>query len=669
MAPATRRRLLVLGASLLLGWLLGSLALTRPGYRAETQVLDRFVAWRYHLFGLQPIDERLVIVGVDAATMDRFGKPMLFWQADLARLVARIQQDQPKVVGLDFLISPKTNGLAADDPLQLRLQDEALELATVAMNGPPVILVERYASDEFSSGVDGQGYETDQVLSPHEVVRDLLLQPDGSIPAFGIANVATDPDGAVRRVKLFHWKSPDGAQIRPSNFAFRLLETATGIPLEYQAAGPRLSWNGQPVPFLFDESFLLNIPGPLEESPAPGQPTPPNQSFRLISALEVLNGTVAPGTFRDKIVLLAPTAETLDDLKVVPGDHSYHGVGLHATVINMFLTDSFLNRPSWAWLALPTLMAGLGAAIGRTGRLSLFLLGLALLPLGQFLAFSGARWWLPTLFSTLAYALGGMLGYVERLVTVERDRARVRSTFARMVSPQVMQHVLKDPKSLQHGVRKEITVLFTDINGFTPICEKHEPEEVITMLSEYFSKMVDVIMKYDGYLKQYVGDEIMVIFGAPDDRDDHATRAILTVLEMREVLAQAKVEAARTGKLGFFEIKAGLNTGSVVVGRVGPEARWEYAAVGDHVNLGARVMATAQKLGLDIGVSDATRQRYLWELAQAGQTEDPVVWTSQGVQAFKGKVSQMEVFSIERQQPPLPSSPPVAPAAPAEEPR
>ena len=360
----------------------------------------------------------------------------------------------------------------------------------------------------------------------------------------------------------------------------------------------------------------------------------------------MLDGSYRAEDFKDRIVIIAPTADTLDDAKVVPGDPSYHGAAIHATVINMFLTSSFISRSPMVWIVMCGLAAVAGGAIGRKGKAVLLLIGLAVIPITSFLFFSLARIWLPTAFAMLAFASGALLGYVERLFTVERDRARVRATFARMVSPQVMVHVLRDMHNLQHGVRKDITVLFTDINNFTPMCEKHEPEEVIEMLSDYFSKMVDVIMKYDGYLKQYVGDEIMVIFGAPDDREDHAIRAVLTALEMRDVLARSKAEAG--GKPGFYDIKAGINTGSVVLGKVGPESRWEYAAVGDNVNLGARVMAVAQRLGLDIGISAATKARYEEERTKFQQHEDPVLWTSEGVQTFKGKVTQMEVFSVER---------------------
>lgn len=643
MSPGRRHAVFTLALAALLGLGLGGAALTRSGYRAEAQVLDRFIPLRYELFGALPVDPRLILVGVDAATIAKLGKPLIFWQGDLATLLERIKDGEPDAVGLDLLISPKTSGLAAEDPIKKRLQDEAMKLGLAAMSGPPVVMVERYAQDEFSLEEAGQ----DQLVSPHEIVRGLLTREDGTVPAFGIGNIATDPDGAVRRLKLFHWKHPVTGQSRPANFAFRLLEQATGHPVEYDERSRSLSWNGVTVPLLFDETFLMNYPGPIEENVAPGEPPLATLSYPVVPAGRVLSGEVPPSLFKDKIVVVAPVADALDDTQIVPGDATYPGGALHATVLNMFLTNSFLRHPAPAWLMTPILFALLGCLIGRTGRLGLLAIVLLALPAAEFLAFAQARLWLPVFFSLVAYVGGALLGYVERLTTVERDRAVVRSTFARMVSPQVMRHVLKEMAHLRHGVRKEVTVLFTDINDFTPTCEKHEPEEVIEMLSDYFSLMVDVIMKYDGYLKQYVGDEIMVIFGAPDDRDDHATRAVLTALEMREVLARAKAESQ--GAPGFYDIKAGINTGSVVVGRVGPEARWEYAAVGDNVNLGARVMSVAQKLGLDIGVSEATRQRYLLEReARSESVPDPVSWKSLGVQSFKGKVSSMEVHTIDR---------------------
>lgn len=630
--------MIFLGA-LSMALLLGMLSLSSPGYRLETFVLDHWFPLRYQLFGSEKIDPRLVMVGIDESTIQSFGKPTILWQKDFADLISTIQKDEPAVIGLDFVIAPEVQGLTSDDPLRLRIEEEALELGLTALEGPPVVFVEVY-SEGFIYFAQA---DKDEVVSPHEVLLDLLLE-DGDSDRLGLANLVGDLDGVLRRNKIFlrHQNVIDTSQ--PANLAFLLLEHATGIPVDYSSVGrkTKLTWNNIKVPFLLGDSFLLNYPGPIEDDSSGPEGS---LTFPVVSATRIQQGEIEPGYFKDKIVLIAPTAVSLFDWKVVPGDNQYPGGGAHLTTLNMFLQNQFISRQPVLWVVLSLVLVILGVKLGRKALYSAGVVALILTPVLTFAAFVALRCWLPTIFPLLSLSLGLVLGYMERHLTVERDRALVRSTFARMVSPQVMHHVLANHRDLENAQRKEITVLFSDINNFTPACERHTPEEVIKMLSDYFSLMVDVIMKYDGYLKQYVGDEIMVIFGAPEDSKDHASRAVQTALEMRRVLAEAKAKA--NNKPGFYDIKMGINTGSVVVGKVGPESRWEYAAVGDDVNLGARVMSVAQKLGLDIGVSAATRDRFNLEAEHNPSLHDMVAWHSQGIQSFKGKISQMEIFSID----------------------
>lgn len=626
---------------LLFGW--GSTT-AKLGYRLETLALDHAFEARYALFGPQPIDPRLVLVGVDAETIDELGKPMLFWQAELAGLIDLIKEGGPTVIGVDFIISPKTQKL--DESIMEQLQNEGLALGISASTPPPVVLAEMYEVSEFSTNESGeQGYENAQRMSPFETVRDVLLQPDGSTPNLGLVNIAIDQDGSVRRLPIITEEREGKSET--ANFAFRMLAAASGRPVEYsKSPTPRLQWGEVEVPLLYDHDFLINYPGPTEDAVRRGEQPLPTESFPILSAARVLDGTISPTLFQGKYVILGPIADSIGDHQVVPGDGDYRGPAIHLSILNSFLLNRFISRSPTMWILSCALLSLVGALIGRAGKAVLLPLGTAALLILAFLGFARYLTWWPAVFWTFSFGAGYGLGYLQRMLTIERDRAVVRSTFARMVSPQVMEHVLEDMSMLAKGRRKEVTVLFTDINGFTPICEKHEPEEIIEMLSEFFSLMVEVILKHDGYLKQYVGDEIMVIYGAPHDSDDHATRALRTALEIREVLAKAKERAG--GKPGFYEVKVGLNSGSVVVGKVGPDQRWEYAAVGDSVNLGARVMSTAQKLGIDIGVSAATRRRYLEELQNSPSEGDPIAWTSLGVQQFKGKVSEMEVFGIER---------------------
>ncbi len=633
-------------AALLLGCLFGWASTNQNlGYRIETLALDHAFQARYALFGPQPMDPRLVLVGVDAETIDNLGKPMLFWQSELASMIDTIKEGEPAVIGVDFIISPKTQKL--DETIMEQLQNEGLALGISASTPPPVVLAEMYEVSEFSTNESGgQGYENAQRMSPFETVRDVLLQPDGSTPNLGLVNIAIDQDGSVRRLPIIT-EEREG-KTETANFAFRMLAGASGKPVVYSKDGEssRLTWGDLEVPLLYGNDFLINYPGPTEDAVRRGEEPQPTQSFPIVSAARVLDGQIPASYFKDKYVILGPIADSIGDHQVVPGDGDYRGPAIHLSVLNSFLLSRFLDRSPTLWLLSCALLSMVGALVGRAGRATVLPIGIAVLIGLAFLGFVRYLTWWPAVFWTFSFSAGYGLGYLQRMLTIERDRAVVRSTFARMVSPEVMEYVLEDMSSLTKGRRKDVTVLFTDINGFTPICEKHEPEEIIEMLSEYFSLMVEVILKHDGYLKQYVGDEIMVIYGAPHESEDHATRALRTALEMREVLAEAKKRS--NGKPGFYEVKVGLNSGSVVVGKVGPDKRWEYAAVGDSVNLGARVMSTAQKLGIDIGVSAATRRRYLEELQNSPSEGDPIAWTSMGVQQFKGKVSEMEVFGIER---------------------
>ena len=631
--------------SVLLCLLLSGLSLSTSGYRIETLALDSWFSLRYRLFGAREVDPSLMLVGIDEHTIQHFGKPRILWDAELAQLVTAIKSGQPAAVGIDILTSPALKGLDDEDPLKMRIGDGALQLGMTALEPPPVIFIEVRSDGYFSEDADSEAF----VITPHEVIVDLIQQPDGKIPQLAIANAAVDKDGSVRRAKLyFRPDGPDGSDI-PVTIPIRLLEAASGEKVEFRRDSegrPLLSWKGREVPFLDWDSFLINYPGPTEDNTL--EPHSPDKAltFPIVSGQAVLKGEVKPDTFKDKIVIVAPTASSLFDEKTVPGDTQYHGAATHLSVINMFLTDSFVSRPKALWV-LFILGAGMaGLAVGRRGQIVPGIAATAGVPLLAFFSFGFANLWLPTVFPLAALFSSGLFGYLVRLLTVERDRKRVRSTFARMVSPQVMNHVLTNYQALRTGERKEVTVLFSDINDFTPTCEQHTPEEVIQMLSEYFSMMVDVIMKYNGYLKQYVGDEIMVIYGAPEDSDDHATRAVLTALEMRDALRRAKETS--NGKPGFYEVKIGINTGSVVVGKVGPESRWEYAAVGDDVNLGARVLSVAKKLGMDIGVSAASKKRFESEMEHGVAFSDKVEWQSKGIQSFKGKISQMEVFGIKR---------------------
>jgi class 3 adenylate cyclase len=217
---------------------------------------------------------------------------------------------------------------------------------------------------------------------------------------------------------------------------------------------------------------------------------------------------------------------------------------------------------------------------------------------------------------------------------IQRTR-RLRGLFGRYASASL----LRDPSLLDLGYAssRRITVLFADINEFSTICERHSPDEVIGMLNDYFDAMNSIIVASGGWIKQFVGDEIMVLYAAPDDHPRPEIAAVETAVTMIERLAERR--AAATGP-GFFEIKIGIHTGEVIVGNVGNKDRTEYAAVGDHVNLGSRIMGLTKPLGASILISSATRD--------ALGAAPGLTLVDRGSHPVKGRVHEVHVYEVTR---------------------
>jgi adenylate cyclase len=199
------------------------------------------------------------------------------------------------------------------------------------------------------------------------------------------------------------------------------------------------------------------------------------------------------------------------------------------------------------------------------------------------------------------------LGVILYRASVEmREKQRVRATFARYVSPHVLTTVLNKTPELG-GQRRIATVLFSDIRGFTSMSERFSAHEVVAILNEYLTEMVDVVLKHDGTLDKFVGDAVMAVFGSPMDQPDHALRAVSTAWHMSERHNKLKEKWLNEGKVPF-EIGIGVNTGEVVAGNMGSPNRMEFTVIGDNVNTAARLESATKELGAKIVISDSTYQ-------------------------------------------------------------
>lgn len=342
----------------------------------------------------------------------------------------------------------------------------------------------------------------------------------------------------------------------------------------------------------------------------------PERTFPHVSITDILERRFQTGTFKDKIVLVGATAVGLYDMRSTPFSAVYPGLEVHATVIDNILRGTFLFKPRWTRiydaLAVVLLAVFVALVIPRVGAIQgvLFAAGLFAFHLvaTQWL-FSHASLWVNVVYPLLALVLVYTSLTIYRYLTEERERKKIRGAFSHYVSTSVVNEVLKHPEKLKlGGEKKDLTVLFSDIRGFTTISEAMAPEDLVHILNQYLTIMTDIILKYDGTLDKYMGDAIMAIYGAPLDMADHPARACYSAIEMLEGLKKLNEQWIREGKVPL-DIGIGINTGPMIVGNMGSEQRFDYTVMGDSVNLGNRLEGANKDYRTNILLSEFTYER------------------------------------------------------------
>jgi PAS domain S-box-containing protein len=222
------------------------------------------------------------------------------------------------------------------------------------------------------------------------------------------------------------------------------------------------------------------------------------------------------------------------------------------------------------------------------------------------------------------------------------ERRRLKATLGKLVSEEVADLADKNPSALSlNGISRQVSILFSDLVGFTARAERLPPNQVIEMLNSYFAAMCEVVANNQGTIKQFVGDEIMVLYNAVRDTNDHALYALWTAIDMVDKLHELQ-QADPEGLHGFYEVKIGVHTGDVVVGAVGTEERMEFAAVGDNVNLCSRVMGLNPRLGTVILISEDCYYEVYKKVPK------DIIFTSRGAHMVKGRENPIKVYEVSR---------------------
>jgi adenylate cyclase len=321
---------------------------------------------------------------------------------------------------------------------------------------------------------------------------------------------------------------------------------------------------------------------------------------------------VDPARLRDRIVVVGATAAGLHDVFSTPLPGKMPGPEMHATMLDNMLAGRFLSEaPVWAGGAL-VLAAGVLLGVAAV-YLSPWWAAAAAVTAAAALV-GGTTWlfarglWTPLVMPLVAAGSATFGGAAYQYFVEGREKRRVKQLFSRYVSKDVYDQLIASPDDARlGGQRRHMTVLFSDIRGFTSVSERGEPEEIVAQLNEYFSRMVPVVFAHRGTIDKFVGDMIMALFGAPLDDPDHADHAVEAALAMTSELAALNRQWMAEGRPAL-NIGIGISTGDMVAGNLGSESIMSYTVIGDVVNLGARLESLNKEFGTNVIISEATRQ-------------------------------------------------------------
>jgi adenylate cyclase len=594
--------------------------------------------------GVQPPSPDIALVAVDDDSVKKVGRWP--WSREvIAQLIGRIKEARAKVIGLDIIFAERqeTGAMAA-------LQNLRKGLAQEKSCGPEVMAL--LAQEEKRADVDrrlaqviGQGSPTilgfffvgvgGQTMAPHigqtlgpkaisastyNMVRWLdrdnrrlpLMGAQGvevNLPEItekaaggGYFNMIPDPDGIVRWLPLAVSYGPDiFAPLTLVTLQHYRQKAPLGITLS-RFGVEQIRLGREKIPVDRYGRMFINYLGP------PGV-------FSTYSAAQVLDGTLPQGALKDKLVLVGATAVGIFDLRVTPFSGLCPGLEIQATVLDNILRQDFIHTPANPFLATSGIILAMGLIFGlllprlsAVGAITVTLLVALAYIAVNFLAFRYFGLQLEVFYPTLEMAAVYTGITLQRFLAEERERVRIKKAFQSFVAPEVVNQIIRHPEKLRlGGERRELSILFSDIRGFTTLSETMEPEALVEVLHGYLNPMSEIVVKHGGTLDKYIGDAIMALFGAPLDQQDHSQRACRTALEMIQKLRELDREWVEQG-WPALKVGIGINSGMVSVGNMGSNRLFDYTAIGDNVNLASRLEGLNKYYGTEILVAAATVQ-------------------------------------------------------------
>ena len=651
---------------------------SEPVFQFIKDVEARTLDMRFRARGPRQPDPRIVIVAIDQKSQDILGH-WPFPRSVFADALDYLGESKARVVALDINFPEPDQNSALDALRQIRQSyldiygprgdhkfiaelnrieagadnDEKLA-AAIARFGNAILgyfflfdarealSQNKQTTSEFLNYLSFQSYP--QVIPPKQGARFDGLEPPGISPNlprfahnarnFGFFNVMPDSDGTVRSEPVV---------IRFNGAYYPSLDIAAV-----------LAWTNEPldkVAVVFNTSGLARID--LGSVKVPTDPWGmvrinfhgPSGTYPTYSIADVVQRKLDPGLFKDRIVLIGPTATGIADTRPTPFESGggVPGVEVHANFIDDLLTGSFIQRGfrenliDMLFIILFSLPLGSVVRALRPARAAL----LVTVAAGLFLAlaiyeFSTQGVWLviflplATLFATYSAVVSYSYFFEER------EKKLVRGAFQQYMAAEVIQQVLERPDLLcLGGEEKELTAMFADIRGFTDLSEGLKPSALVQLLNEYLSEMSAVIFNHQGTLDKYMGDAIMAFWGAPLSLPNHAERACRAALGMLSALEHLQNRWEKEGR-PRFNIGIGINTGRMLVGNMGSKLRFNYTIIGDNVNVASRLEGVNKVFGTRLIISESTCQSVRHSMVVR---ELDTIWV-------KGKKTPVNIYEV-----------------------
>lgn len=375
----------------------------------------------------------------------------------------------------------------------------------------------------------------------------------------------------------------------------------------------------------------------------------PGRSFYHFSLVDAYNNTFSEKekkALKDSVLLLGATATGTNDIRPNPFDPTIDGVENHAALMDNILSKNFFKRPASIFKIERSIVLVVGflftlilmgtSALWSGLSVLTFLVGYYYVD--KFLWFSNGIW---AYMAVPCVEIGLMFTVVTlyKYMTEEREKKKVKGAFQHYLSPEVIDQVLDNPDQLRlGGEKKELTVFFSDVRGFTTISESLSPEKLCELMNEYFTPMTGIVLRSKGVLDKYIGDAIMAFWGAPLHLENSADVAAQASIDMLYALDRLRIDFKQKG-LPDIDIGIGLNTGPMSVGNMGSVERFTYTVMGDAVNLGSRLEGLTKEYGIKIMVSEFTHRRLTPQKFFTRDLDDIRV---------KGKNEPVKVFHLMR---------------------